>query len=157
MLTTKKIDDRFEEFATNSAFLRAYSRGQMADFNQAKDDEYPRLHVVYKGASFEENEKTLDYELYFLSLPSSDHDDAEQIQMVSDMERVAEDLLGDLFMHRGVSVEDTTVHFANTVNRGTDFGMNYKSASMTPMVESTKNVLCGVRLDLRISVAWRKT
>lgn len=157
MLTTKAVDNRFSEFARSNKFIREYSRGEMHDFNQGKEDEYPRMHAIYKGASYQDNVKRLSYEIYFLSLPNSDHDDEDQIQIVSDMERVAEDLLRQLFLLQGVAQPDTLGGDYLQVNRGTDFGIAYDDASVTPMVESTKNVLCGVRLDLSIVVGWRKS
>jgi len=155
MLTTKTIDERFEEFADNANTIRTYSRGSLGDFNQGKEDEYPRMHTMYKGASYQDNTKRLSYELYFLSLPSSDHNDEDQLQIVSDMERLAEDLLSELFLQQGVAQPDSSGSYLS-INRGTDFGMAYEDASIVPMVESTKNVLCGVRLDLTITVGWRK-
>ena len=157
MLTTKAIDSRFENFAERSVFVQAYSRGEMHDFNQGKEDEYPRMHTICKGATYQDNIKRLSYEIYFLSLPNSDHNDEDQLQIVSDMERVAEDLLIELFLHQTAAQPDTTGDTSYLkVNRGTDFGIAYEDANITPMVESTKNVLCGVRLDLSIVVGWRK-
>lgn len=157
MLTTKAIDTRFEEFARSNKFIKEYSRGEMHDFNQGKEDEYPRMHTIYKGATYQDNVKRLSYEIYFLSLPNSDHDDEDQLQIVSDMERAAEDLLVELFLHQSIAQPDTSgdSDFLQ-VNRGTDFGIAYEDANVTPMVESTKNVLCGVRLDLSVTVGWRK-
>ncbi len=156
MLTLKTIDRRLQEFATAHAQLRVYSRGKMADFNQGKADEYPRLHMVYEGASYDGATKAMSFALFFLSLPTNDQDAEKQNDIVSDMERVAEDLLSDLYLHQNQAQEDTQQTRAGMVAGGTDFGMAYQNASITPVVEERNNVLCGVRMDVQVLVGFRK-
>lgn len=154
MIRLHDIDNRFRTFADSHPMLRAFSTGQMHDFNTGTDDEYPRMHVIYEGSQINEYTKAYQFDVYFLSMPDSEHDEQRQMNIVSSMEAIAEDLLADIYKGKSVFVTDDE-NKEGQVNGGSDFGFDVQGGNMTPVLESTANVLCGVRLALTIEVAYR--
>jgi hypothetical protein len=154
MIRLQDIDNRFRTFAESHPMLRAFSTGQMHDFNTGKEDEYPRMHVIYEGSRIDEYTKTYSFDVYFLSMPDSEHDEQRQMYIVSSMEAIAEDMLADIYKGKNVFAPDTE-NRPNQVNTGSDYGFNIRGGNMQPVVESTANVLCGVKLTIGIEVAFR--
>ena len=144
MVTLNTIVKRWQDFAENHYFLRAFSFGAPEDVDLSKQGQYPLMHVIYQGAAYEEGTKTLDFEIYILDLPSHyDNKQERQKETVSDAEQCAEDILADIANGQNIFVDDE----------------NYEvtSASVTPLAEEGSNVLAGVLLEISIQIPYDRS
>jgi hypothetical protein len=144
MITLNTIVKRFEDFADNHFFIRSFSFGGPEDVDLEKFDQYPLLHLIYTGATYEDTTKTLDFEVYIFDLPSAYEDKNErQKEVVSDAEQCAEDILADIANGQNIFIDSEDYEIAN--------------ASVTPLQEANSNVLAGVLLELSITLPYDRS
>jgi len=144
MITLNTFIKRFEDFAANHYFIRQFSFGAPEDVDLQKDGQYPLMHVIYTGASYDETTKTLDFEVYILDLPSHYEAKTErQKEVVSDAEQCAEDILADIANGHNIFIDDENYEVTN--------------ASITPLAEEGSNVLAGILLDLSIQIPYDRS
>ena len=141
MITFNNIVERFEVFATNHFFIKSFSFGSPDDVDLAKFTEFPLMHMVYTGATYDTGTKTYNIEVYILDVPADKTDKVErQREVVSDAEQCAEDIIADIRMGGNIFT----------------FAQDYEvvNATTTPLEEETKNVLSGVLLDLSVAIPY---
>ena len=144
MITLNTFIKRFEDFANNHYFIRQFSFGAPEDVDLQKDGQYPLMHVIYTGASYDETTKTLDFEVYILDLPSHYEAKTErQKEVVSDAEQCAEDIISDIANGHNIFIDDENYEVTN--------------ASITPLAEEGSNVLAGILLDLSIQIPYDRS
>ena len=141
MITFNNIVERFEDFATSHFFIKSFSFGSPDDVDLAKFTEFPLMHLVYTGATYDTGTKTYNIEVYILDVPADKTAKVErQKEVVSDAEQCAEDIIADIRMGGNIFT----------------FAQDYEviTASTTPLEEETKNVLSGVLLDLSVAIPY---
>ena len=141
MITFNNIVERFEDFATSHFFIKSFSFGSPDDVDLAKFTEFPLMHLVYTGATYDSGTKTYNIEVYILDVPADKTDKVErQREVVSDAEQCAEDIIADIRMGGNIFT----------------FAQDYEvvNATTTPLEEETKNVLSGVLLDLSVAIPY---
>lgn len=144
MITLNTIVKRFEDFANNHFFLRSFSFGGPEDVDLEKFEQYPLLHLIYTGATYEETTKTLDFEVYIFDLPSAyENKNTRQKEVVSDAEQCAEDILADIANGHNIFIDSEDYEVAN--------------ATVTPLQEANSNVLAGVLLELSITLPYDRS
>ena len=144
MITLNTIVKRFEDFADNHFFIRSFSFGGPEDVDLEKFDQYPLLHLIYTGATYEDTTKTLDFEVYIFDLPSAyENKNERQKEVVSDAEQCAEDILADIANGHNIFIDSEDYEVAN--------------ATITPLQEANSNVLAGVLLDLSITLPYDRS
>ena len=144
MITLNTFIKRFEDFASNHYFIRQFSFGAPEDVDLSKDGQYPLMHIIYTGASYDETTKTLDFEVYILDLPSHyDNKTERQKEVVSDAEQCAEDIIADIANGHNVFIDEENYEVTNAV--------------ITPLAEEGSNVLAGVLLDLSIQIPYDRS
>jgi hypothetical protein len=143
MITYNTFIQRFKDFADNHYFIRSFSHGAPEDVDLEKFNEYPLMHVIYTGASYEDTTKTLSFEVYIFDLPSHyENKQDRQKEVVSDAEQCAEDVIADIVNGGNIFVheEDYTV----------------QTARVTPLQEESSNVLAGVLLEVDIQIPYER-
>jgi len=144
MITLNTIVKRFEDFADNHFFIRSFSFGGPEDVDLEKFDQYPLLHLIYTGATYEDTTKTLDFEVYIFDLPSAyENKNERQKEVVSDAEQCAEDILADIANGHNIFIDSEDYEVAN--------------ATITPLQEANSNVLAGVLLELSITLPYDRS
>ena len=142
MITYNNIITALNNFADNHFFIKAFSHGDADEMLLKKYQNFPLMHVLYTGSSYDGGQKNYSFEIYLVDLP----DDMEQKsnyqkEVVSDAEQCAEDLLADL--SNGFNIFDETFLF------------DTESASIAPVIEETSSVISGVVLSITISVPYQ--
>ena len=141
MITFNNIVERFEIFAENHFFIKSFSFGSPDDVDLSKFEEFPLMHLVYTGATYDAGTKTYNLEVYILDVP---HDKKGKVipqkEAISDSEQCAEDIIADIKMGGNIFL----------------FAQDYEvvNATTTPLEEETKNVLSGVLLDLSVAIPY---
>ena len=141
MITFNNIVERFEIFAENHFFIKSFSFGSPDDVDLSKFEEFPLMHLVYMGATYDAGTKTYNLEVYILDVP---HDKKGKVipqkEAISDSEQCAEDIIADIKMGGNIFL----------------FAQDYEvvNATTTPLEEETKNVLSGVLLDLSVAIPY---
>ena len=141
MITFNNIVERFEIFAENHFFIKSFSFGSPDDVDLSKFEEFPLMHLVYTGATYDAGTKTYNLEVYILDVP---HDKKGKVipqkEAISDSEQCAEDIIADIRMGGNIFT----------------FAQDYEvvNATTTPLEEETKNVLSGVLLDLSVAIPY---
>ena len=141
MITFNNIVERFEIFAENHFFIKSFSFGSPDDVDLSKFEEFPLMHLVYTGATYDAGMKTYNLEVYILDVP---HDKKGKVipqkEAISDSEQCAEDIIADIKMGGNIFL----------------FAQDYEvvNATTTPLEEETKNVLSGVLLDLSVAIPY---
>ena len=141
MITFNNIVERFEVFAENHFFINSFSFGSPDDVDLSKFEEFPLMHLVYTGATYDAGTKTYNLEVYILDVPSDKKGKViPQKEAISDAEQCAEDILADIRMGGNIFL----------------FAQDYEvvNATTTPLEEETKNVLSGVLLDLSVAIPY---
>ena len=142
MVTYNNIVERFKIFVDNHFFLRTFTHGSPDDVDLTKFNQFPLLHLVYTGATYDAGQKTYNLEIYILDLPNDKQGKAEpQKQSVSDAEQCAEDIIADIKNGGNIFL----------------FAQDYEviNATTSPLEETTSNVLSGVLLDLSVSIPYQ--
>ena len=141
MITYNNLVTAFNNFADNHFILRSFSHGGADDADLAKIENYPLLHLVYAGSSYDEGVKNISLDVYILGQPSDKLDKTDyQKEVISDLEQIAEDLLAD-------------VNLGGNVFQ-LEYNYDLEIATVTPLEEEESNTLSGVLLNLTLSIPW---
>lgn len=142
MITLNNIVDRFEEFASAHYFIKSFSHGSPEDVDLGKYTDFPLMHLVYTGASYDDGVKTLSFEVFILTLPITMEDKVDnQTFAISAAEQCAEDIIADIKNGGSIFLFDEQYDLSD--------------ASISPLEEETKNVLAGVALSISISIPYQ--
>lgn len=144
MITLNTFINRFRDFAENHYFLKSFSFGAPEDLDLGKVDQYPIMHVVYTGATYEDTTKSVDFEVYIFDLPTYyDSKTERQKEVVSDAEQVAEDIIADISNGFNIFIDEENYEVTNAV--------------ITPLQQEGSNMLAGVLLDLTIEIPYDRS
>lgn len=141
MITFNNIVERFEVFATNHFFIKSFSFGSPDDVDLSKFEEFPLMHLVYTGATYDAGTKIYNLEVYILDVPNDKKGKViPQKEAISDAEQCAEDIIAD-------------IRSGGNIFR---FAEDYEvvNATTTPLEEETKNVLSGILLDISVAIPY---
>jgi len=141
MITFNNIVERFKVFADAHFFVKSFSFGSPDDVDLSKFTNFPLMHLVYTGATYDAGTKTYNLEVYILDVPADKTKKTDrQKEVVSDAEQCAEDIIADIKNGGNIFL----------------FAQDYEvvNATTTPLEEETKNVLSGVLLDLSVAIPY---
>ena len=141
MITFNNIVERFKIFADAHFFVKSFSFGSPDDVDLSKFTNFPLMHLVYTGATYDAGTKTYNLEVYILDVPADKTKKTDrQKEVVSDAEQCAEDIIADIKNGGNIFL----------------FAQDYEvvNATTTPLEEETKNVLSGVLLDLSVAIPY---
>ena len=144
MITLNNIVKALNNFADNHYMLNSFSHGNVEEMDLDKIPDYPLMHVIYTGSEYEDKQKDYNFEVYLVEAPIGDDSDTDkqvyQLEAVSDMEQIAEDLITDIRAGFNIFTE------------GFDF--DEEAATISPIEEESTNVLSGVVLTISVSVPY---
>lgn len=133
--------DRFKAFASGHFILKTFSHGQIDTADLEKFTEYPFMHVVPSNVSYAKGTKTFSFQIVLADLPRDKDDKVEfQREVLSDLQRIAEDLIAEITNHRVLFGDLITV----------------QNVSLEPFLEEFHNTLTGwtISLDLLVPYYW---
>jgi hypothetical protein len=133
--------DRFKAFASGHFILKTFSHGQIDTADLEKFTEYPFMHVVPSNVTYAKGTKTFSFQIVLADLPRDKDDKVEfQKEVLSDLQRIAEDLVAEITNHRVLFGDLITV----------------QNVSLEPFLEEFHNTLTGwtVSLDLLVPYYW---
>lgn len=133
--------DRFKAFASGHFILKTFSHGQIDTADLEKFTEYPFMHVVPSNVTYAQGTKTFSFQIVLADLPRDKDDKVEfQREVLSDLQRIAEDLVAEITNHRVLFGDLITV----------------QNVSLEPFLEEFHNTLTGwtVSLDLLVPYYW---
>ena len=133
--------DRFKAFASGHFILKSFSHGQIDTADLEKFTEYPFMHVVPSNVTYAKGMKTFSFQIVLADLPRDKDDKVEfQREVLSDLQRIAEDLVAEITNHRVLFGDLITV----------------QNVSLEPFLEEFHNTLTGwtVSLDLLVPYYW---
>jgi len=133
--------DRFKAFASGHFILKTFSHGQIDTADLEKFTEYPFMHVVPSNVTYAKGMKTFSFQIVLADLPRDKDDKVEfQREVLSDLQRIAEDLIAEITNHRVLFGDLITV----------------QNVSLEPFLEEFHNTLTGwtVSLDLLVPYYW---
>ena len=143
MITLNAIAKRLEEFATNHFFIKSYSFGSPDDVDLDKFEDFPLMHVVYTGATYDERLKAYSFEVYIFDRPNREEQmTLNQRELVSDSEQCLEDIVADVSNGGYIFLFDE------------DY--NVTAANVSPLIDERSNLLAGSLLDLTIEVPYQR-
>jgi hypothetical protein len=133
--------DRFKAFASGHFILKTFSHGQIDTADLEKFTEYPFMHVVPSNVTYAKGTKTFSFQIVLADLPRDKTDKVEfQKEVLSDLQRIAEDLVAEITNHRVLFGDLITV----------------QNVSLEPFLEEFHNTLTGwtVSLELLVPYYW---
>ena len=133
--------DRFKAFASGHFILKTFSHGQIDTADLEKFTEYPFMHVVPSNVTYAKGTKTFSFQIVLADLPRDKDDKVEfQREVLSDLQRIAEDLVAEITNHRVLFGDLITV----------------QNVSLEPFLEEFHNTLTGwtVSLELLVPYYW---
>lgn len=133
--------DRFKAFASGHFILKSFSHGQIDTADLEKFTEYPFMHVVPSNVTYAKGTKTFSFQIVLADLPRDKDDKVEfQREVLSDLQRIAEDLVAEITNHRVLFGDLITV----------------QNVTLEPFLEEFHNTLTGwtVSLDLLVPYYW---
>lgn len=133
--------DRFKAFASGHFILKTFSHGQIDTADLEKFTEYPFMHVVPSNVTYAKGTKTFSFQIVLADLPRDKTDKVEfQKEVLSDLQRIAEDLVAEITNHRMLFGDLITV----------------QNVSLEPFLEEFHNTLTGwtVSLELLVPYYW---
>jgi hypothetical protein len=133
--------DRFKAFASGHFILKTFSHGQIDTADLEKFTEYPFMHVVPSNVTYAKGMKTFSFQIVLADLPRDKDDKVEfQREVLSDLQRIAEDLIAEITNHRVLFGDLITV----------------QNVSLEPFLEEFHNTLTGwtISLDLLVPYYW---
>ena len=133
--------DRFKAFASGHFILKSFSHGQIDTADLEKFTEYPFMHVVPSNVTYAKGTKTFSFQIVLADLPRDKDDKVEfQREVLSDLQRIAEDLVAEITNHRVLFGDLITV----------------QNVSLEPFLEEFHNTLTGwtISLDLLVPYYW---
>jgi len=133
--------DRFHAFASGHFILKRFSHGQIEVSDLEKFGEYPFMHVVPSNVSYSKGMKTFSFQIVLADLPRDKEDKPEyQREVLSDLQRIAEDLVAEITNHRVLFGDLITV----------------QNVTLEPFLEEFHHTLTGwtISLDLLVPYYW---
>jgi hypothetical protein len=133
--------DRFHAFASGHFILKRFSHGQIEVSDLEKFGEYPFMHVVPSNVSYAKGTKTFSFQIVLADLPRDKEDKPEyQREVLSDLQRIAEDLVAEITNHRVLFGDLITV----------------QNVTLEPFLEEFQHTLTGwtISLDLLVPYYW---
>lgn len=133
--------DRFKAFASGHYILKTFSHGQIDTADLEKFTEYPFMHVVPSNVTYAKGTKTFSFQIVLADLPRDKDDKVEfQREVLSDLQRIAEDLVAEITNHRVLFGDLITV----------------QNVTLEPFLEEFHNTLTGwtVSLELLVPYYW---
>jgi hypothetical protein len=133
--------DRFHAFASGHFILKRFSHGQIEVSDLEKFGEYPFMHVVPSNVTYAKGMKTFSFQIVLADLPRDKEDKTEyQREVLSDLQRIAEDLVAEITNHRVLFGDLITV----------------QNVSLEPFLEEFQHTLTGwtISLDLLVPYYW---
>jgi hypothetical protein len=133
--------DRFKAFASGHFILKRFSHGQIEVSDLEKFGEYPFMHVVPSNVTYAKGMKTFSFQIVLADMPRDKEDKTEyQREVLSDLQRIAEDLVAEITNHRVLFGDLITVN----------------NVSLEPFLEEFQHTLTGwtVSLDLLVPYYW---
>jgi hypothetical protein len=133
--------DRFKAFASGHFILKTFSHGQIDTADLEKFTEYPFMHVVPSNVTYSKGTKTFSFQIVLADLPRDKTDKVEfQKEVLSDLQRIAEDLIAEITNHRVLFGDLITV----------------QNVTLEPFLEEFHNTLTGwtVSLELLVPYYW---
>jgi len=133
--------DRFKAFASGHFILKRFSHGQIEVSDLEKFGEYPFMHVVPSNVSYSKGMKTFSFQIVLADLPRDKEDKSEyQREVLSDLQRIAEDLVAEITNHRVLFGDLITV----------------QNVTLEPFLEEFQHTLTGwtISLDLLVPYYW---
>jgi len=133
--------DRFKAFASGHFILKTFSHGQIDTADLEKFTEYPFMHVVPSNVTYAKGTKTFSFQIVLADLPRDKDDKVEfQREVLSDLQRIAEDLVAEITNHRVLFGDLITI----------------QNVSLEPFLEEFHNTLTGwtVSLELLVPYYW---
>jgi hypothetical protein len=133
--------DRFHAFASGHFILKRFSHGQIEVSDLEKFGEYPFMHVVPSNVTYAKGMKTFSFQIVLADMPRDKEDKTEyQREVLSDLQRIAEDLVAEITNHRVLFGDLITVN----------------NVSLEPFLEEFQHTLTGwtISLDLLVPYYW---
>ena len=133
--------DRFKAFAAGHFILKRFSHGQIEVSDLEKFGEYPFMHVIPSNVTYSQGMKTFSFQIVLADLPRDKEDKSEyQREVLSDLQRIAEDLIAEITNHRVLFGDLITVN----------------NVSLEPFLEEFQHTLTGwtISLDLLVPYYW---
>jgi len=133
--------DRFKAFASGHFILKRFSHGQIEVSDLEKFGEYPFMHVIPSNVTYSQGMKTFSFQIVLADLPRDKEDKSEyQREVLSDLQRIAEDLIAEITNHRVLFGDLITV----------------QNVSLEPFLEEFQHTLTGwtISLDLLVPYYW---
>ena len=133
--------DRFKAFASGHFILKTFSHGQIDTADLEKFTEYPFMHVVPSNVTYAKGTKTFSFQIVLADLPRDKDSKVEfQREVLSDLQRIAEDLIAEITNHRMLFGDLITV----------------QNVTLEPFLEEFHNTLTGwtVSLELLVPYYW---
>ena len=133
--------DRFKAFASGHFILKRFSHGQIEVSDLEKFGEYPFMHVVPSNVTYAKGMKTFSFQIVLADLPRDKEDKTEyQREVLSDLQRIAEDLVAEITNHRVLFGDLITV----------------QNVTLEPFLEEFQHTLTGwtISLDLLVPYYW---
>jgi hypothetical protein len=133
--------DRFHAFASGHFILKRFSHGQIEVSDLEKFGEYPFMHVIPSNVTYSQGMKTFSFQIVLADLPRDKDSKVEfQREVLSDLQRIAEDLIAEITNHRMLFGDLITV----------------QNVTLEPFLEEFHNTLTGwtVNLELLVPYYW---
>ena len=133
--------DRFKAFASGHFILKRFSHGQIEVSDLEKFGEYPFMHVVPSNVTYSKGMKTFSFQIVLADMPRDKEEKPEyQREVLSDLQRIAEDLIAEITNHRVLFGDLITV----------------QNVSLEPFLEEFQHTLTGwtISLDLLVPYYW---
>lgn len=131
--------NRFKAFADGHFLLKNFTYGAITLADLQKFGLYPFMHIVPVDVSYESGVKNFSFDVFFADLPRDEENKAEyQKETLSDLQQIAEDLLGEITNHRVLFGKDVSVI----------------SSRLVPFEEEFSNVLTGWNLSITLQIPY---
>jgi len=132
--------NRFKTFAEGHLLLKNFTYGAITLADLQKFGLYPFMHIVPVDVSYETGVKNFSFDIFFADLPREEENKAEyQKETLSDLQQIAEDLLGEITNHRVLFGRDVSV----------------VSSRLVPFEEEFSNVLTGWNLSITLQIPYQ--
>jgi hypothetical protein len=134
-----QLINRFKAFADGHFLLKNFTYGAITLADLQKFGLYPFMHIVPVDVSYETGVKNFSFDVFFADLPRDEENKAEyQKETLSDLQQIAEDLLGEITNHRVLFGYDCSV----------------LSSRLVPFEEEFSNVLTGWNLSITLQIPY---
>lgn len=134
-----QLINRFKAFADGHFLLKNFTYGAITLADLQKFGLYPFMHIVPVDVSYESGVKNFSFDVFFADLPREEENKAEyQKETLSDLQQIAEDLLGEITNHRVIFGRDVSV----------------TSSRLVPFEEEFSNVLTGWNLSISLQIPY---